>query len=122
MYYNLKLIFIIIPIKLAPCSLAAPVRDCTRWSKLSLVLAGLDGAEVVLGPPPGREKDSELGGGGGCAATVPLESGIPVFPGGGCWELGGRSPSAGPSSSSEERSPELNLCEVKLIKVVLTNY
>lgn len=53
--------------RLAPCSLAAPVSDCTRCRRLSRVFEGLDGADVVLlpGPLPGpaRPKDSELGGG-----------------------------------------------------------
>lgn len=61
----------LLPIRLAPCSLAAPVSDWTRWRRLSLVLAGLEGALVVLLP---LEKESEVGGGWwlACGGAAPL--------------------------------------------------
>lgn len=57
----------------APCSRACPVRDWTRWRRLSRDLAGLLGALVVLEPGLRLRERSPLlddcwvGGGGGGA-------------------------------------------------------
>lgn len=116
----------------APWSRAAPVKLCTRCSKLSRDFAGLVGALTPRGsagaavlPPP---KLSDNSGPPGAPATPPA-GGMPGAGGGGMtggpplliggfvgWSWMGRAAGGSwlgsTSSCSEERSPELNLCFV----------
>lgn len=80
-----------LPIMEAPWSRAAPVRLCTRCSRLSRDLAGLDGALVPRwGPLPKLSDSSGPPVGGADPGTGPGDTADPAVPGaGGGGMLGG---------------------------------